>query len=563
MVFAVCFIYLKYFLFKAKDFKPDNSKLKSVIDLRPSIIAKLQQLVKDGSNGLYVLTIGNIDPDVVASTLDVFNADLRVDSAAMKQLDLQKKLPDDIFRVHFDSLHIDGIGIDYLLHSKSIDITRVNIGKPSIEIYHRSRSYNQAERTHNDTISLYHRIKEQMNSIKVGHINISGGTLTMHDGPDQKNVTKLKEVNIHINDVLVDSSTQFDASRALFSKEMNIEAKDYMIATADSLYYFKAGALSISAGTHKISFHDVELNPRGNKEQFESKLKWRKDMFRLLFEKVEFDEVDWWAMLHREKFMAKDCIIKGGNFKVYLDRTLPSNPEIHVANFPHQLMMKLSIPVSVDHVVLKDLNLSYEEFNPLSKQSATAYFDKLNGQMNHLSNIPSHIKAYPMADFSGDGLFMHRIAMNAAFNFDLAKYKTGQFTADIHMGALDNHTLNSLAEPLGMFSIRSGEMQSGTAHIVGNNYKTTGKLAIAYSDLHIDPLKKADENGRMKKKRASAFIANVFLIKNSNPKKGEDLRQPEYSVLRDHHGNFFNVIWETTLTGVLKTIGIPVKLVIH
>ncbi len=563
LVFAASFIYLKYFLLKAKDFKPDNSKARSVIDLRPSIIAKLQQLVKDGSNGLYVLSIGKIDPDVLASTLDVFNADLRVDSAAMLALDHQKKLPDNIFNIHFDSLHIDGIGVDYLLHSKSIDITRVNIGKPSIEIYHKSKPYNESDRKQTDTMCLYHQIKEQMNSIKVGHINIDKGTLIMHDGPHQKNVTKLNDVNIHISDLLVDSSTQFDPSRTLFAKEVNIDAKDYMVATPDSLYYFKARALSVSAATHKIILDNVELSPRGNKQQFESKLKTRKEMFHLLFKKVEFDDVDWWSMINRDKFMAKEGGITGGYLNVYFDRSLPSSPGMTVANFPHQLLMKLGIPVAVDHLVLKGVDLAYEEFNPLSKQSATAYFDKLNGQLNHASNIPSRMKQNPVTNFSADGMFMHHIPMKAAFTFDLSKYKSGDFTVDVHMGAADNQTLNLLAEPLGLFLIKSGGLQEGVIHIAGNNFRTTAKLVISYNDLHIDPLKKADENGKLKKKRASAFIANTFLIKNSNPEKGRTLRQPDYTMLRDHHGNFFNVIWETTLTGVLKTIGVPVKLVIH
>jgi hypothetical protein len=261
--------------------------------------------------------------------------------------------------------------------------------------------------------------------------------------------------------------------------------------------------------------------------------------------------------------MAKSGRMTGGFFTVYFDRSLPSSPGMQMANFPHQQLMKLAIPIAVDHLELKDVNVAYEEFNPLSKQSGTVYFDKLNGQLNHASNIPSQIKQHPIADFSAEGMFMHHVPMKAAFTFNLAKHKTGEFSVYVTMGAIDHQTVNLLAEPLGLFSIKSGETQEAIIHIEGNNLKTSSKLAISYSDLHINPLKKADENGNLKKKRVSAFIANVFLIKNSNPEKGKALRQPEYTVERDHHGNFFNMIWNTTLTGLLKTIGVPVKLVVH
>lgn len=49
------YFYIRFVVLKAKDFKPDYSKSKSVADLRPALIAKLQQLVKDASGGLYSL----------------------------------------------------------------------------------------------------------------------------------------------------------------------------------------------------------------------------------------------------------------------------------------------------------------------------------------------------------------------------------------------------------------------------------------------------------------------------------------------------------------------------
>ena len=555
------FIYLKYFYLQTKDFEPDNSKAKNILDLRPAIIAKLQQLVKDGSNGLYVLSIEKIDPDIIASTLEVFNAHLRVDSAAMLQLDKQEKLPDDIFDIHFDSLHIDGLGLQDLLNKKSIDISRLNVIGPAIEIYHTARAYNQSDRERNDTLSLYQKIKGQMNSIGIGQINIEKGTLVVYNDSRKKNVTKLSHVNIHINDLLVDSTTQYDASRVLFAKELNIDAKDYLVATPDSLYYFKTNAVSIIAAQHKLVLHDVEMKPRGTKEQFQSKLKYQKEMFHLLLKRVEFNNVDWWSLMDRDKFIATQGQMSAGYLKVYLDRSLPAAPLLKTSNFPHQLLMRVPMPIMVDHIAVKDLDVSYEEYNPASRQSATVFFDKLSGQIDHASNIASYIKVHPIADVAAEGMFMHNTPVKAAFKFDLSRYKSGGFTVDFRIGALNNATINSISNPLGMASVKSGDMQEITVHIKGDNFKTNCKLAIAYTDLHITPLKKAGEDGKVKKKHTISFIANTFLIKNANPKKGEALRQPEFTVQKDHYNKFFHFIWTTTLTGIVKTIGVPLKLV--
>ena len=105
-------------------------------------------------------------------------------------------------------------------------------------------------------------------------------------------------------------------------------------------------------------------------------------------------------------------------------------------------------------------------------------------------------------------------------------------------------------------------MQHAQGHMDGDNFRTTGKINMQYNNLHITPLKKnKEEMGKLKKKNVTSLFANILLVKNENP-KGNELRQPDFSVERNKYTSFFNLIWKTILTGILKTIGIPVKLVI-
>lgn len=78
------YLYTRHHILRARDFRPDNSKAKNILDLRPAIIAKLQQLVKDGSNGLYILSLQEIQPDILSSKLDVINGTIVPDTAAMR-----------------------------------------------------------------------------------------------------------------------------------------------------------------------------------------------------------------------------------------------------------------------------------------------------------------------------------------------------------------------------------------------------------------------------------------------------------------------------------------------
>ena len=66
---------IRFSVLQSRDFKPDTTKSKSILDLRPQLIAKLQQLVKDGSNGLYNLSIGKIEPHISSGGVDMNNGE--------------------------------------------------------------------------------------------------------------------------------------------------------------------------------------------------------------------------------------------------------------------------------------------------------------------------------------------------------------------------------------------------------------------------------------------------------------------------------------------------------
>ena len=561
LVAASVYLYTRYQVLKAKDFKPDKSRAKNVLDLRPTLIAKLQQLVKDGSDGLYVLSIERLNADVISSKLDIINVAIGIDTVVMKNLDSLKKLPDDVFKIRFDSLHIDGIGIEDLLNKKQIDVEKIYCSQPIIEVLHKLRPYNKVEREARDSLSLYQKIKGQVNSIRIGEINIGHGNL-INKNVSKKSQTRFNDVTISMRGVLIDSSTENDRKRFLFAKHAIIKSNNLNFPTADSLYFFKVGSISVLGEQHKIIASRVELKPRGDKKQFPRKVPVRKERYDLAFPNVILNNVDWYSLLNHEKVIAEEIELNSGSFDVFLDRTPPPHA-FKSHNFPHQVLKRLPFPLSISRLRLNNIDVSYEEVNPDIKKSATAYFDNVIGTMTNISNLSEDIKKGKHITFSGKGLFMHKVPMTGKFSLDLAKYKTGDFTADLTMDTLENTTINPIAETLSLFSVKKGQMQHASAHVEGNNVKAKGVISFYYTNLHITPLKKdSADDGKLKKKTFTSFFANTFLIKNSNPRNG-DFRRPVYYVDRETRPNFFNFIWVTILTGICKTIGIPPKFVVR
>ena len=562
------FLYLKYGVLNANDVKPVSSggsqadtssaKKSSILDLRPAIIAKIQQLVKDGSDGLYNLSIQKIDPDLLSSKLDIVDGIITVDTAAMHRLDASEKLPDDIFHINFHLLHIDGIGITDMLNKKKVDIKGANLDEPVIHIYHKARSYNQQANKKKDSLTLYQRLTGELKKIMIGAINIQHGTLVIHDDEQKGQPTKFNDITVKMNDVLIDSSTQYDRKRFLFAKHAIIETNNYSFATPDNLYFIKLGKLSLVGEKHQVTISNAELKPNGNRQQFEKKLKSRDEMYHVLVPKIVFSDMNWWQLINKEKIISDKTDIYGGTVEVFSDLALPQNEDKPLNHFPHQLVMLIPKPVSVSELRLHNLKVVFTQYNPATRSMGTATFNNINGVAKHITNIPEEIKRSPFTFINAKGLFMNKVPMSVALKLDLSKVKTGQFSGDIRMDTLDKFIVNPIAEPLGRFTVKRGQMQQGIAHVEGDNYNLHGTIAFYYNDLHITPLKGDSSNGGLKKAHLKSFAANIIYIKNENP-KGDELRKPEYTVDRDHHLNFVAYIWTTLMTGILKTIGVPVS----
>jgi hypothetical protein len=558
LIFSGAYFYTRYHVLKTKDVKPDNSKAKTPLDLRPAIIAKLQQLVKDGSDGLYVLSIEQISPDVLASKVGVINASVKIDSNALKRLDSLKRLPDDLFTFKFNSLHLDGFGIADLLDRNDMNVSAIYLNEPVIETFHRSRPYNKEDHN-NDSLTLYQRLSRVIKKISIGKINVQHGTFITHDLDHQNNRSSYNNIVINMENILIDSSTQYDKGRYLFAKHTTMRAENYHVLTANRNYEFKAGMIEVSGEQHKMIVQNVEFLPNGGIKALVSKMPDRRTVYSIKIPRIVLNRVHWWSMINRSKFKSDEVELLSPVVIAYNDYSKPLPVIQKKNNYPHQLLMSIPSPVSVDHLKIKDLKVTYEEYDPKVSQTTKVDLDHINGVIEHMSNIPAEIKQHPSATFTSEGLFMNKVLTRGKILFNLADKTSGSFLADFSMDTLNKGIVNPIAEPMALFTVKRGQMQHGSIHIQGNNSNAKAKISMYYTDLHVTPLK-ADSNssGSLKKKSFTSFIANAFIIKNANPEKGQ-LREPDISLTRDIHGSFFKMIWQCVMAGMIKTTGLPVK----
>ncbi|HEV8083327.1 MAG TPA: hypothetical protein VGP55_09010 [Chitinophagaceae bacterium] len=407
-----------------------------------------------------------------------------------------------------------GIGIDDILHKDKVDLAKVFISNPVIEVYNKSGGKLQAK----DTDSIYQKLTTQFKRISIKEIFVQNGIFINHNIV-KNSINKITGITITMHDLLIDSSTQFDKSRFLFAKDAAITIINYRLPTADSLYFVKLGSLNLSTAAHKITLRNILVQPRLTRQQFEARLTTRKYLYNLSVPEIIFSGLDWRQLINRHNFIVQEATVNKGNMNVFLDRSLPF-AKVKQNNFLHQLLLRIPIPVNVSKVLLRQLNMVYTEYNPGVAKTGNIYLDNVSGTIFNLTNMPQQIKRDHQMVLQSSGLFMHKVLLRNTFHFDLSKYKTGNFTMALEVGKLDSSILNPITEPMAEFMFKKGVINKGTVNLQGDNYKVSGNGLLLYDDLYLVGLKKNNnEPGKLKKKEILSFIGNLLLIKNSNPSK--------------------------------------------
>lgn len=538
---------------------PDSLKIKddtlggkkvSALDLRPLFIERLQLLLKKSSNGLYNLSVGDLKVDVLASRVSLHNVMVSPDSKVLSALKSSGALPADVFTASFKDLFIEGINLDDAIHSKDMDYSLIRLVNPTIEITHQRTV--KKPKSSGDFSQLF---LQEMKKLSITKLVVEGGSIKVHDSQKGGN-KKLEDVQVHMANILLDSNTRNEKGRFLFAKEARIDFRNFSTPTKDGIYNFKVAGVSVNASQKSITLKNVSLVSPLSREAFEKKKKFATEMYTLLLPAVTITGMDWWSAINEEEVVADAVATSGGKMAVYFDRSRP--PINSMGKFPSQLLMKIPVKFSIDKVAIKDLNVSYEEHNPLSGENGIVYMDKAAMNITNVRNEAGH-KGFMAID--GKALFMHKIPIHAAFRFDMDRYRLGDFSAAVRCSTpFDSSLVNSFSAPLAMMKLEKGILQSLDATITGNEQGASGEVTVLYNDLKVSVLEKNKDKAGLNKKHITSFLANVILLKDDNPKKGKAPRKEQTSFKRDPTGGFMMLVWKTILVGVLKTIGAPEKI---
>ncbi|TCD11698.1 hypothetical protein EZ449_05425 [Pedobacter frigidisoli] len=524
---------------------------------KPLLTEKIKAGVYNGSHHLYKIDFKSINLNLITGSVALREVTLTPDTLVFDSLKTLKLAPAHTFEIKLKKLQITRVGILTAYFKKRVDVNEIRLDKPSINMV-----FNKVPKKIDTTEvkkSLYEQISKTFKSVRVRLVKIVDADFDyINKSGIKKTKNSIKHLDITVKDFLLDSLSGSDTSRFYYTKDVSFQLAGYKSITKDKMYSMKVDTISGSAASKKITVKGLKLMPLYPELTFARKYKTQKDRYNLAFDKIEFNGVDFIGLNTDEKLHAKSLRVGPATVEVFMSRESPAPTGLDKGqNYPHLALKRLNLPLIIDTVKLRNIDLKYSEYNPASKKTGSVSFKALTGNILNVTNDSLRLAKNNHAKADLNSLLMGTGKFNVKIDFNLTD-NNGAFSYSGTLGKFDMKQLNSLSKNLGLIEIESGNIQHIDFKANGNLRTAKGSMNMLYTDLKVKLLSDNIDGEGTKEKGFLSFLANTILVKDENPKKGEAPRTATMTNTRINSASFFNLMWKTVFVGIKDIVGVGV-----
>ena len=520
---------------------------------KPFLTEKIKTGIYEASDHLYNIEITDLNLNVLTGTVSLDSVRLYPDTSVFHALRKKELAPVHLFEIKLAKLKLTRISILEAYFKKRINMNAIVIDEPSINML-RFNVKPQADTTKTAT-NLYQKISKSLESVHIRSIKVLNANFDYIRGETGTVLNAVQKLNVSITDVLIDSVSQYDKERFYYSKDVAFELIGYKSSSKDKLYTMKVDTLTGFANKGDIRIKGFQMIPMYPDLEFSRKYKTQRDRYDLKFPTINFRGLDLERFNVEGRLYAEALTIASAKVKIFMNRELPPSKENKSRNFPHIALQRVELPLIIDTVNLKNVDVAYTEYNPIAQERGTVHIDNLTGTIKNVTNdsLQKSKNAFMAADLKAKIIKAADLDAHLRFNLNA---KDGAFSFRGNIGSMNMPALNPLASALGLVKIETGNIQKVEFDIKGNAIGSTGSLKMYYNNLKVQLLKETEDGEAPKKKGLLSFLANKLVIKDANPEKGEPLRVAAVQFTRSPSQSFFSLLWKSVFTGIRETVGI-------
>ena len=521
---------------------------------RPFLTRQIQEAITTSTDSLYSISFQSVSVNVITGSATLSNISFKPDSSVYARMIKEGSAPKHLFIVEVARLDLKRVHPFKVYFQRKLEMTSLILDRPKVRMIYQNVS--RPQDTVIDNRNAYQRLSKYLRSIKVDDIIFQDADFQYIDRTAKRNqVARFQNLDIEIQDLLIDSASQFNQSKLYYTDNISIQLDKYEFRTPNGLYDLKLKALSASTKDKFVKLEGFQLIPRYSEMQFSAKVTSRTERYALRFDEILLEGINFKAFNTDRRLLATRLTVSNSNSNVFLNKAIPEVKSNRILSFPQKALKELNLETRIDSVYIHNARVSYAEYAPQTKLRGLIFFDQIDGTISNLTNDSLTLVDNKVSKMNLTGLIMGRGRLNAQLELNLTD-KASAFTLNGTVGNMNASLLNKIIRPLTLVEVRSGFIENVQFALKGNEKGLQGQLSVLYDDLKISILAKNPENTRLKKMGIASMAANVMIIKGENPSPGESLRKAGIQYFRPDSASFINMIWKGMMIGFKETIGL-------
>lgn len=305
--------------------------------------------------------------------------------------------------------------------------------------------------------------------------------------------------------------------------------------------------LQYASDDQRLQFCDPELRRNLSTRAFARQLDYRTDYWQLQAEQLVAHDFHP-RQLFRDSFHFPKITVRQLVAHDYNDETIPLRAD-YKAMLPDQIKA-LSIPFLIDTLAVTG-DIIYSAIAPLTSDSSWISFNRINGRIYHLTNIPRYFDQ-DMRLVADARLYEHA-PLEVEMQFQLDRSPT-TFELSGVLQDLELQRLNPILRAQTAMVITQGQSSKLLFNLAANDSVAVGELLFRYKKLRVQLLDKEDLTNRSFGNSFLSFWTNR-LIQSRNPNW---LRRRKGIIFfrRDQQKAIPHYWAHSILSGIVSSIGV-------
>jgi len=511
--------------------------------LNKVVRVRIQDELKEQTSGQYSLVIKSMKISYLKGSVNFRGIQL-----------LPAEVPESkaAYALTCTGMKFTGLNIFKFIRGKKIVVDRIELIAPSLKINQGSPGLSKEADT-TATFSLYNLVKEFAKSITIKKLEFSNSDVSLFSSRSDtipslySNDNHFKIVNLYIG-----PST--DTISGLFTADsISLVMNKFAYTTDDSLYTFKVKRMEVSYKDSTLNIDSVQLIPNYSKGQFANVAGKQTNRYNISAGNLFFNKMDLRRFFEQHDIISASLDISRFSLATFLDKN--DKREYNIPASLQQILLEAPVYLKVDTIKVSNSVIVYEEIASGKKAAGHITFNDISANLTGLTNDSILITKGRNLYFMAECNFMDKSRLTASYTFPLNTrqmvFECNGFLTNFPMSAL-----NGMLQPSAGISLDQGVIDTLDFSFSANEESSKGTMKFIYHDLKLELPDEGNRSGKLKDK-LTVFVANNFILKQSNPRENEDPRTVGIYYQRNKQRFMFHYTWHTLFSGIKETIGMP------